>query len=481
MSLKKKTINGLVWSFVESFSKQIINFVIGLILARLLLPEEFGLIGMIGIFLAISISFIDSGFSQALIRKQNCTDVDYSTVFFFNLMAGTLLALILFFSAPLISNFFNQPQLIDIVRVTSLLLIIDSLTLIQKTKLTKDINFKLQTKISVISDVVSGIAAIVMAFSGLGVWSLVAKRMIARTINSALLWFWSSWRPIMTFSKTSFNELFGFGSKLLLSGLLNTVFNNIYLIVIGKYFSAADLGFYTQADKFKKLPSQNINSVIKRVTYPVLSEIQDDIPRLKKNYRMIIRSTVFITFTLMMGVAAVAEPLILTLIGEKWAPSIIYLQMLSFVGMMYPLHAINLNMLQVQGRSDLFLKLEIIKKILVIPVVVIGIIYGIKFMIIGMIINNIIAYYLNSYWSGRHIGYSIMEQLKDILPSLLLSFSMMIVVYLFGMILNFNSIVNLFIQILVGLVYILVIGELLQYQDYLRIKEMALDKLSKSK
>lgn len=481
MSLKQKTITGLVWSFIESFSKQIINFVIGLILARLLLPEEFGLIGMIGVFIAVSISFIDSGFSQALIRKQNCTDVDYSTVFFFNLLVGVFFTMILFVSAPLIADFFEQPQLIDIIKVTSVLLIVDSLTLIQRTKLIKEINFKLQTKISVITDIVSGVIAIIMAFSGYGVWSLVAKQMIARSLNSALLWYWSKWSPILTFSKSSFNELFGFGYKLLLSGLLNTVFNNIYLIVIGKYFSAADLGFYTQADKFKKLPSQNINSVIKRVTYPILSEIQDDIPRLKKNYKIIIRSTVFITFTLMMGMAAVAEPLVLTLVGEKWAPSIIYLQMLSFVGMLYPLHAINLNMLQVQGRSDLFLKLEVIKKILVIPAVIIGVFYGIKIMILGMIVNNIIAYYINSYWSGRLIGYSVKEQLKDVFPTFLLSVSMMIVVYISGLMLPFIAGINLIIQILIGAIYVLSVCELLRFKDYIRLKEIVFEKLSKIK
>jgi len=222
--------------------------------------------------------------------------------------------------------------------------------------------FKLQTKISVIADIVSGVAGIAMAYTGFGVWSLVARQIIQRALNALLLWVWNRWIPLLVFSKESFKELFSFGSRLLVSGLIDTAYRNIYLLVIGKFFSAAELGYFTRSEQFQKLPSQNINAVIQRVTYPVLSSMQDDKSRLKNNYQKLIRSTMLITFVLMLGMAAVAEPMIITLIGEKWRPSIIYLQMLSFVGMMYPLHALNLNMLKVSGRSDIILKLEIIKK-----------------------------------------------------------------------------------------------------------------------
>lgn len=481
MNLKQKTVNGLIWSFVDNFATLGITFIIGIILARLLTPREFGLIGMITIFIAVSESFIDSGFSSALIRKKDCTQTDYSTVFFFNLITGIVFFIILFFSAPTISIFFKEPELKSIIQVLGLILIIDSLTLIQRTILTKRIDFKLQTRISVIASLSSGIIAITLAYNGLGVWSLVIQRLSRQTFNSIFLWLWNRWKPILVFSKQSFNELFSFGSKLMISSIIDTIFNNVYYLVIGKYFSAQDLGYYTQADKFKNLPSQNINGVVQRVSYPVLSSIKEDIPHLKNSYKKLIRSTMFISFVLMLGMAAVAEPMVLILIGEKWQPSVIYLQMLCFIGMLYPLHALNLNMLQVQGRSDLFLKLEIIKRILTVPTIAAGIFFGIKAMIAGIFVLNLIAYYLNSYWSGQMIGYSIKEQVKDILPSFGLAFMMAISIYLLGLILPVVPLWKLLIQTTVGAVFILGFCEITRFQDYIFMKELVWEKMSKLK
>jgi len=481
MTLKQKTVNGLLWSFIENFSNQGITFIVGIILARLLTPEEFGLIGMITIFIAISTSVINSGFSQALIRKKDCTDTDYSTVFYFNLLVGVVLFAILFFAAPLIAGFFNEPQLTKLVKVLASVLVIDAFTIIQRTKLTKRIDFKLQTKISVIADIVSGVAGIAMAYTGFGVWSLVARQIIQRALNALLLWVWNRWIPLLVFSKESFKELFSFGSRLLVSGLIDTAYRNIYLLVIGKFFSAAELGYFTRSEQFQKLPSQNINAVIQRVTYPVLSSMQDDKSRLKNNYQKLIRSTMLITFVLMLGMAAVAEPMIITLIGEKWRPSIIYLQMLSFVGMMYPLHALNLNMLKVSGRSDIFLKLEIIKKILAVPTIVIGVIWGIKIMIAGMMVNTLIAYYLNSYWSGRFIGYSFKQQVTDILPSFSLALTMAVAVYLLGLILPFSMLLKLILQIGAGAAIVFLFCELTQFKDYIFVKNLIVEKIKEFK
>ncbi len=477
MSLKQKTVSGLIWSFVDTMAGQGITFVVGIILARLLSPREFGLIGMITVFIAVSESFINSGFSSALIRKKDCTDTDFSTVFFFNLTVGILFFLLLFFSAPAISSFFNEPELTAILQVLGIVLIIDSLTLIQRTILTKRIDFKLQAKISMIASIGSGVVSITMAFYGLGVWALVAQRIVKQGLNSLFLWLWNRWKPLLVFSKESFKELFGFGSKLLLSGLIDTIYRNVYYLIIGKFFSAQELGFYTKANEFKNLPSQNLNGIIGRVTYPVLSTLQDDIPRLRNNYQKLIRSVMFITFILMIGMAAVAEPMIHTLIGAKWEPAIIYLQMLCFVGMMYPLHALNLNMLQVQGRSDLFLKLEIIKKIIAIPTIVIGVFFGIKMMIGGMMVNTLIAYYLNSYWSGVKIGYSFKQQVKDVLPSFILALTMGIAVYFLGELLPFSYIVNLIIQILFGALFVFVFCEITKFKDYIFVKELVLEKI----
>jgi teichuronic acid exporter len=476
MTLKEKTLSGLFWSFVDNFANLGIQFVVGIILARMLSPREFGLIGMITIFIAISQTFVDSGFRQALIRKSTCTQSDYSTVFYFNLAVGIFFYIILFILSPFISNFYNEPSLSRIIRIVGLTLIINALTVIQFVILTKNVDFKLQARISVFAGVGSGFIGILFAILGYGVWSLVALQISKQALNSLLLWLWNGWRPALVFSRNSFSELFGFGSKLLISGIIGTVFQNIYYIVIGKYFSAIDLGFYTRGEQFKNLPAQNLVNVVSRVTFPVLSSIQDDIPRLGNNYRKLIRSTMFISFVLMLGLAAMAKPLILTLIGEKWLTSVSYLQLLCFVGMLLPLHALNLNMLQVLGRSDLFLKLEIIKRSLTIPTIITGVIFGIKIMIVGMFVNSLIALYLNSYWSGKMIGYSFKQQILDIMPSLLMALLMSSIVFSLSFYLKFSSIILLFIQIATGAVLVILISEMTKLKDYFYIKELIFEK-----
>lgn len=477
MTLKEKTVSGLLWSFIDSFAMQGITFIVGIVLARLLTPQEFGLVGMITIFIAISSSFINSGFGNALIQKQNCSENDYSTVFYFNLLMGFIFFLILFFTAPIISRFFKEPQLIQLIRVLGIVLIIDALTIIQRTILTKRIDFRLQTKISIISSMISGILALVMAFKGFGVWSLVARQISQQAVNSFLLWVWNSWRPILVFSVESFQQLFSFGYKLLISGLIETIYRNVYYLIIGKYFSALELGYYTRADQFQSLPSSQLNGIIGRVSFPVLTSIQDDIPRLRAAYKKIIRSTMLITFVLMLGLAAIARPMILTLIGERWEPSVIYLQMLCFIGMLYPLHSLNLNMLNVRGRSDLFLRLEIIKKIIAIPTIIIGVFLGIKIMITGIFVMSLFAYYLNSYYSGKLIGYPMMEQIKDILPSFILSFFMAAVVYSESLLLSISPLPLLLIQLITGILLTFGICEVLSFKDYLYIKEIVKEKI----
>lgn len=479
MTLKQKTISGLIWSFIDSIAGQGISFIVGIILARVLGPKEFGLIGMLTIFIAISQSFIDSGFGQALIRKQDCTQVDYSTVFYFNIVVGIFFYILLFACASSIGNFFHEPILKELIRVLGLALIINSFTIIQSTLLTKRIDFKLQTKISVIASFISGIISIYMAYTGWGVWSLVALMLVKSTINLILLWFWNKWKPIWSFSQKSFKESFSFGSKLLVSGLIDTIYRNVYYVVIGKYFAAVELGYYTRAEQFQSFPSTNIQGIIGRVSYPVLTTIQNDMPRLREAYKKIIRSTMLITFVLMLGMAAIAKPMILTLIGEKWEPCVIYLQMLCFVGMLYPLHALNLNMLVVQGRSDLFLRLEIIKKALAVPVIVLAVIWGIKAMILGMVLLSLIAYYLNSYWSGKLIGYSFLEQIKDVIPSLMLAVTMSSIVFIEGLVVSLPALQLLIIQLITGALLTFGLCEGFHFKDYLYIKSIVNEKFMK--
>ena len=479
MSIKEKTVNGLFWSFVDSFANQGVQFLVGIILARILSPREFGLIGMLTIFIAISQAFIASGFSQALIQKKECTQKDYSTVFYFNLVVSVVVFFILYFLSHSISLFFKEPQLELLLKVLGLGLILNAIGVIQRTILTKEINFKLQTRVSIVASIGSGTTAIVMALSGYGVWSLIALTLVRYGLYTIFLWLWSKWKPTWEFSVKSFKQLFSFGGKLLLSGLIDTTYRNIYYLSIGKYFLAAELGYYTRADQFKAITSQNLQGIISRVTFPALASIQDDVPQLKNAYKKIIKSTMFITFVLMLGMAATAKPLIITLIGEKWLPSVIYLQLLCFVGMLYPLHALNLNMLNIQGRSDLFLKLEIIKKALAIPTIIIGVIFGIKIMIIGMIVNSFIAFYLNSYWSGKYIGYSSLEQISDILPGLGIALFVNLLVYAIGAFVDLPNGILLVVQIVVGALLVFGISELIKFGDYLYLKNVIFEKIKK--
>lgn len=465
-SLKDKTVTGLFWSFSDSAAAQGTQFVVGIILARLLLPEEFGLIGMIMIVTAVSGALINSGFGAALIQKKDVTQADYSTVFFYNLAVSFVLYIIIYFSAGAVASFFDQPQLVAILRVLSLGIIINAFALVQRTILTKKIDFKTQTRITVISAVLSGAVAILLAYNGWGVWSLVVKMLLLNFLQTALLWFYNRWYPSLVFSPESFRRLFGFGSKLLVSGLIDTVYQNLFYVIIGRFFSAAALGYYTRANNFKNLASQNITGVIQRVTYPVLSSIKDDPERLKNGYKKTIQSTVFITFPIMLGMAAAAEPMILFLIGDRWLQSVPYLQLLCFAGMLYPLHALNLNMLMVKGRSDLFLKLEIAKKVTIIPLIVIGIQWGITGLIGALIAGSFIAFFMNSFYSGRMIGYSMREQVGDILPAMCTAIIMAGAMYLGAMGLPDIPLLKLTAQIVIGIAVYLAIAKITAIHGY---------------
>lgn len=478
---KAKTVSGIIWSFIEVFSTQGITFLVGIVLARILSPHEFGLIGMLTFFIAVSDSFVNGGFGNALIRKNNCTTEDYSTVFFFNISVSLLIFFILYFSSPAIAVFFKELELRNILRVFGVIVIIDAFSIVHRTILIKDINFKLQTKISIVASVFSGITALVMAYKGMGVWSLVLLRLLNRLTCTILFWSFVYWRPIMVFSYKSFKELFSFASKLLLSGFLDTAFTNLYFLIIGKYFNAQTLGFYTRAQSLADFPSQGITGVISRVTYPVLSRLQNDPKLLKLKYQQLLRSTVFITFSLMLILAACSESLIITLIGEKWRNSVVFLQLLCFVAMLYPLHALNLNILQVFGRSDLFLRLEILKKIIAVPTIFVGLFFGVKSMILAMLLNSFLSYYINAYWSGKLIGYMIWEQIKELAPSFLFALFVGFLVYSLKFIFVLPFQVMLPVQIFFAFISILFIAEIFKMRDYLFLKALLIEKINNAK
>lgn len=462
--LKKKTIYGLVWSTAEQFSVQGIQFIIGIILARILLPSDYGMIGMLTIFIAISQSLIDGGFSTALIQKKNPTNDDYSTVFYFNFAISIGIYSILYICAPIIADFYNTPLLTDLTRAIGITIIINSFSIVQTTKLSKKLDFKTQAKASLSAVLISGFIGIYLAYNGLGVWSLVIQNLIRKTINSAMLWFVASWIPALVFSITSLKTLFNFGSRLLYSSLISTVFDNLYTLVIGKVYQADQLGFYTRANQFQQLPSQNLTSIIQRVTFPVLSSIQEDSKRLLTSYRKIIRFSAFIVFPLMLLLAVIAEPLIRLVLTEKWIQSASFLQIMCFAGLLYPIHSINLNILKVKGYSDLFLRLEILKKVLMICILSITISFGIKTMLLGQVIFSFLALGLNTYYTSRFINYSQYSQFKDLISIFLLALFTSILIYILIQTVN-SDLLKLVLGLIVGLLLYYFTAKILKFPE----------------
>lgn len=474
-SLKKKTFKGTIWSAIDSFSVQGIQFLVMLVMARILSPSDYGILGMISIFIAISGTLINSGFSQALMRKINRTQTDCSTVFFFNIVASTSLYFVLFFCAPFIARFYNMPILTPVTRVVGLNFILGSFCIVQNMQFSIRLDFKTTAKASLSAAILSGIAGIASAYMGFGVWALVIQQLVSAITRSFLLWYFSKWRPSFEFSWKSLKELFGFGSKMMISGLLDTGYGNMYSLVIGKVFNAADLGFYTRAKGFGQFASSNITSIIQRVSFPVLCNIQEDDARLRDGYRRILRVSAFIIFPLMVGMAAVAKPMVITLVTEKWLFAAVLLVPVCFNLMWYPVHAINLNLLQVKGRSDLFLKLEIIKKIIAIAVLVISIPFGLLAMVWFRVGNSILALVINTHYTGKLLNLGFFIQMKDLFPILLLSLAMGAVVWLTVSTLALSSMSLLIIGVLEGAVVYIGLAKLFRFPEFKEVTSLLKD------
>lgn len=470
-SLKDKTVKGVGWSAVDNAVQYAVSFVVSIVLARLLSPDDYGLLGIIAIFTSVCTTLINGGITNALIRKNEVNEEDYSTAFILNLGMSLFLYFIIYFCSPSIASFFGRDELVLLTRVSSLGMIIGALALVQQTRLTKRIDFKTQTIITLIASVASGVIGIVMALLGCGVWSLVAQTLSSQAFRTYLLWFYNRWVPKLRFSKGSFQYLFGFGWKIMLSGLLDTIWKELYQVVVGKFYSPATLGQYTRAKQFSLLFSSNLTNVVQRVTFPVLSDIQDDKTRMVSAYRRIIKFTMFVTAITMFSLGAVSEPLLYCLIGPKWHEAATFLPLICVSMSLYPLHAINLNMLQVQGRSDLFLVLEIVKKVIAVGPLVIGVFVGIMPMLYTNIVVGFICYFLNSYYSGKFLGYTSWMQLKDIAPSYgiatLVALSVWFLKYL-----PFSYWAILPMQILFGSIVFIVICKITKNKEYQETKEI---------
>lgn len=470
-SLKNKTIKGVGWSAADAFLGQGVTFVVGLVLARLLSPDEYGLIGICLIFTTVLNGIVDSGFSNALIRKKEVTDEDYNTMFITNMVISMVLYIILFICAPLVSDFFHRVELTALVRITGLVLFFNALSITQVTILTKKIDFKTKTKASFVSAIVSGVIGIVMAFIGYGVWALVAQQLSKQLFYTICLWFLNKWCPKFTFYKKSFKYMWGFGWKLLASGILNNVWNQLYQVVIGRFYSPATLGQYTRAQEYAGLCSQNLTTIVQRVTFPVLSELQDDKKKLLVCYRKLVKVSMFVTVICMFALGAMAEPMIFSLIGSQWHQAATFLPFICITMSLYPLHAINLNMLQVQGRSDLFLYLEIVKKINSLIPIFIGVFVGVYWMLCASIFTGFIAFLLNSWFTGKFLNYSSWQQLKDVLPSYLIAFFIGFIVYLLKFLpLSFNLIFPL--QILATIIVGWIVNQIVNLEEYCEIKNI---------
>ena len=463
-SLKQKTVKGVFWSSAERFSVQGIQFFVMIVMARLLTPKDYGLVGMLTIFIAIAQSLIDSGFSQALIRKQHRTETDNSTVFYFNVVVGLLLYAMFYISAPWVARFYDSPELTALMRVVCLSVVFNSLAVVQRALLTVCIDFKTQAKASLTAAIISGIVGISMAYAGFSYWSIAAQQLINLGLNTLLLWIFARWHPCRTYSWTSFRELFAFGSKLMVSGLLDVVYRNMYLLVIGKVFTASSLGYYTRANQFAEFPSSNLTGIMQRVTYPVLCQIQDDDERLAQIYRRFLRLSAFLIFPLLVGLSAVAEPFVLLLLKEQWLFAATLLQIICFAMMWYPIHAINLNLLQVKGRSDLFLRLEIIKKAIAVLILCVTIPMGLIAMCVGQILSSLIALIINTNYTGKLIQVGFLRQMRDLLPTLLLSLSMWGVVYGITSCLS-GIILQLIVGIIAGMVYYIALSALFHFPE----------------
>lgn len=430
-SVSSKSIHGIIWSAVERFSLQGVQFAIGIVLARILSPSDFGMIGMLSIFISLSQTFIDCGFSNALIRQKNVAANDYGTTFVINFAISVFAFVVLYILAPFVADFYNMPDLKLVMQVFSVTLIINALFAVHKVKLTRNVDFKTQSKASLCSAIASGIVGITLAYNGFGVWSLIFQSICNSVLNLFMLTFLLKWFPCPAFSKESFHNLFGFGSKILVASIISSIYSNLYNIVIGKIFSAGSLGYYTRADQLANFPSHNVAGILSRVTYPILSQLQDDSMRLRGIYVKYLQISCFVVFPLMMGLAALANPLVLILLGEKWIPSVLLLQLLCFGLMLDPICNINLNLLYVKGRSDLVLKLEVIKKTIAVIILVASLPFGLAGLCVGRSIYGIVATILNMTYTGRFIELSMWGQAKLILPAMGLSVFMAAVCFSF--------------------------------------------------
>lgn len=420
-SLRKSALKGIIWSSFERMSGQLVGFVVIVIMSRILTKSEYGLVGMLLIFIDVAQTLADSGVTQALIRKPDRTQIDCSTAFIFNVSLSIALYLILFFAAPFIAGFYGQPVLTGLTRVLSLSVLLNALMMVQKALFTVNIDFKTQAKASLTAAILSGILGIWMAYGGYGVWAIVYYQLANLGFTAILLWLYSKWRPSLVFSYSSFRYFFGFGSRLTVAGVIHTVYRNMYLVAIGKFYKPASVGLYTRAHQFGSLPSYNVNNIIQRVTYPILCNLQDDTPHLVDVFIKFVRLTSFVVFPMMTGLSILATPIVRILLGGEWEYAGTLLSIMCLFMMWMPVDSLNLNLLQVKGRTDCYLRCEIWKKIFGVAILIITIPMGLEIICWGQVVRALADLVVDSYYTRRFYGLGIESQLLALIPSMLYS------------------------------------------------------------
>ena len=470
----------MFWNAINRFSTQGIQFVFNILIARILLPEDYGAIALLGIFMAVSQAFIDSGFANALIRKTDRTDIDYNTVFYFNIVIASFFCAILWFTAPAIARFYDTPILTKAMRIICFNLVINAFGAIQHTRLTIDINFKSIAIISIITISVVGAVGLWMAVHGYGIWTLVFQSLVSSSLNTLLAWTFVKWRPRLVFSWNSLKEMFPFGSKLLVSSLIDTIWGNMYNIVIGKVMNPAALGVYNRAESFATFPSSNIYGLVQGVSYPVLCSIQDDRQRLRETFRKFVRLFAYIVFPMMIGLAVVADPFIRLVLTDTWQESIPYLQILCFALMWYPLDAINITFPNVLGHSEYYLRGVVANKVISLLTLLITIPFGLKALCIGQVVTYIVFLFVNSFYTGRLIRYNVFHQLKDISPILILSIFMGLVVFFVTRLVS-PTWLKLLLGILSGVIVYWCASVVLKLEEYRFLRDLVLQRIEKWK
>lgn len=455
---KNTVISSLIWKFLERGGVQGVQFVLSIILARLVSPEDYGVIALILVFIQIATVFIQSGFNTALIQKKESDDTDFSSIFYLSLFVALICYVILFFAAPFIAKFYNQEILTPVIRVISFTLFFGAVNSVQNAYVSKTMQFKRFFYSSMGAVIGSGIVGVILAYMGYGVWALVAQQLINNVLICIILWFTVKWRPKLVFSLGRVKALFSFGWKLLCSVLLDTVFRNIYSLAIGRLYTSSQLGFFNRGQQFPQVIATNLDGSIQSVMLPTLSANNDDITAVKRITRKSISMSAFVLMPCMFGLAAVARPLVILLLTEKWVDCVLYLQLACLSYAIYPLHTANLTAINALGRSDLFLKLGLIKQAIMVVNLVVTIPLGIKAMAIGQVVQGYLVTFINGYPNMKILGYNYIEQWKDVFTSMILAFVMALCIYSIQLI-NINLIIILCCQIIAGIIVYTVLSK----------------------